>query len=208
MASTPLRQLALPRTPNRPCHHRPELRSVRVQRSPTFFAARCPVPPPSPSCNSRTPGFFNPRILPPNQSHNNNYRNRPHSALPILPPAPHPTTAPLRIVPPHIARWMRIADEVVGRHPFAKPLFERVATPAEIALISSHVHIAWAHDARRLSQPAPVKVLSPARDTLRLFGHLELGATAEGLHLRAKSVDSASNDHSRELNQALSDLHP
>ncbi|PPQ68132.1 hypothetical protein CVT24_002958 [Panaeolus cyanescens] len=65
-------------------------------------------------------------------------------------------------VSPHIAGWARVADHVVGRHPNAQPLSTRVATTAEIELISGHVHIPWAFnpDPNKI-QPTAVKVVPP-----------------------------------------------
>ncbi|KDR72991.1 hypothetical protein GALMADRAFT_212963 [Galerina marginata CBS 339.88] len=68
---------------------------------------------------------------------------------------------PQGIVTAHIAEWNRVADSVVGRHPNAQPLSTRVATQAEIDLISGHVHIPWAFTGKCKSQPMPVKVLKP-----------------------------------------------
>lgn len=61
----------------------------------------------------------------------------------------------------HNAAWMDVADAVVGRHPHARPLHARVATRAEIDIISGHVHIPWAYGASDRPQPVPVKVLKP-----------------------------------------------
>jgi hypothetical protein len=65
---------------------------------------------------------------------------------------------------PHTSDWMQVADHVVGRHPHGKPLSTRVATHAEIALISGHVNIPWAytHTGTKKTQPSPVKVQKPA----------------------------------------------
>ena len=79
--------------------------------------------------------------------------------LPQYEPQPPPPAAQT-LVSPHIAGWMKVADTVVGPHPFAQPLSARVATQAEIDLIGGHVHIPWAFRAK-LSQPVPVKVLQP-----------------------------------------------
>jgi hypothetical protein len=80
---------------------------------------------------------------------------------------------------------MKIADDVVGRHPFAKPLFERVASQAEIDLISDHVQLRWVHDGRR-SQPTAVKVLGPPRDAQKPFGNLEPGPNATAGNIRGE----------------------
>ncbi|KJA17329.1 hypothetical protein HYPSUDRAFT_46523 [Hypholoma sublateritium FD-334 SS-4] len=61
----------------------------------------------------------------------------------------------------HNAAWMDVADAVVGRHPHARPLHARVATRAEIDMISGHVHIPWAYPESDRPQPVPVKVLKP-----------------------------------------------
>lgn len=65
---------------------------------------------------------------------------------------------------PHIAGWMRVADSIVGSHPFAQPLSARVATQTEIDLISGHVHIPWALDRPKTSRPMPVKLQKPIVD--------------------------------------------
>ena len=181
MTSTPLRQmLALPERLNQPSYQL-EDRTIPTQRSPIFFVTRMqsyPVllpPRPNVSHNVPTPGFYNHRVsLLANQCHANHCYH-PHLGLGSTPPPPTPRIA---TVSPHIVGWMKIADEVVGRHPYAKPLLERVASQAEIDLISDHVHIPWAHDARR-SQPTPVKVLGPAQDAQQQFGLLKLSASAE-----------------------------
>jgi len=76
------------------------------------------------------------------------------------PPASSP---PEGFVTPHIAEWMKVADSVVGRHPSARPLRERVATHAEIDLISGHVHIPWVEPPSRKPRgpPTAVMVLGP-----------------------------------------------
>ncbi|PPQ93895.1 hypothetical protein CVT25_007808 [Psilocybe cyanescens] len=78
------------------------------------------------------------------------------------------TTAPQGVVTPHIAEWMKVADSVVGRHPDAQPLCTRVATQAEVDLISGHVHVPWASfrgtggtSATSCQPPVPVKVMRP-----------------------------------------------
>ena len=74
------------------------------------------------------------------------------------PVAPHAA----RHVSPHIVGWVALADSVVGQHPHARPLHSRLATQAEIDMISGHVHIPWAHknDPTR-PQPTAVKVQKP-----------------------------------------------
>ncbi|KAH9475172.1 hypothetical protein JR316_0012283 [Psilocybe cubensis] len=77
---------------------------------------------------------------------------------------PHTSPAQQGIVTPHIAAWMKVADSVVGRHPDAQPLSARVATQAEIDLISGHVHVPWAFNGPGPSgsqPPVPVKVMRP-----------------------------------------------
>ncbi len=76
----------------------------------------------------------------------------------------HPTYRALPLqggVSPHIAGWMRVADSIVGSHPFAQPLSERVATQAEIDLISGHVYIPWALDRPKSSRPMPANLQRP-----------------------------------------------
>ncbi|KAF9039121.1 hypothetical protein BJ165DRAFT_1407357 [Panaeolus papilionaceus] len=74
----------------------------------------------------------------------------------------NPPLASSGVVSPHIAGWAQVADSVVGRHPHTHPLSTRVATQAEIDLISGHVHIPWAFkaDPSRI-QPTAVKVVPP-----------------------------------------------
>ncbi|KAF8197051.1 hypothetical protein BJ912DRAFT_1140689 [Pholiota molesta] len=64
-------------------------------------------------------------------------------------------------VTPHIAGWMAVADAVVGAHPHARPLHTRVATKAEIEMISGHVHIPWAYKVDGRPAPVAVKVQVP-----------------------------------------------
>lgn len=86
--------------------------------------------------------------------------------------SPHSTYRALPLqagVSPHIAGWMRVADSIVGSHPFAQALGARVATQAEIDLISGHVYIPWALDRPKSSQPAQVKLQRP--DTINPSQH-------------------------------------
>ena len=91
--------------------------------------------------------------------------SRPMQIAPRL-GAPHvesfPTPQPVVSAFPHTFAWTQVADHVVGRHPQGKPLITRVATRAEIALISGHVHIPWAYTHAKKNQPVPVKVQKPA----------------------------------------------
>jgi len=73
-----------------------------------------------------------------------------------------PTPQPVVSVSPHTSGWIQVADHVVGRHPYGKPLISRVATQAEIALISGHIHIPWAYTHLKKTQPVPVKIQKPA----------------------------------------------
>ncbi|KAF8804064.1 hypothetical protein BYT27DRAFT_7194787 [Phlegmacium glaucopus] len=73
-----------------------------------------------------------------------------------------PPPRPVVSVSPHTSAWIQVADQVVGRHPHGKPLVTRVATPAEIALISGHIHIPWAYAHVKKPQPVPVKIQKPA----------------------------------------------
>lgn len=52
---------------------------------------------------------------------------------------------------------MKVADSVVGRHPNSQPLYMRVATQAEIDLISGHLHIPWASKGHGRSPMIPIK---------------------------------------------------
>ncbi|KAF8966063.1 hypothetical protein BDZ97DRAFT_1917766 [Flammula alnicola] len=70
-------------------------------------------------------------------------------------------SAPTGVVTPHIAGWMAVADSVVGRHPHAEPLSTRVATKAEIDMISGHVHIPWAYKSGHKPQHVRLKVQKP-----------------------------------------------
>ncbi|KAF9483654.1 hypothetical protein BDN70DRAFT_276847 [Pholiota conissans] len=65
------------------------------------------------------------------------------------------------VVSPHVAGWMAVADSVVGAHPQARPLHTRVATKAEIDMISGHVHIPWAFKVDNRPAPVAVKVQKP-----------------------------------------------
>lgn len=95
--------------------------------------------------------------------------------------APHtkgiPTPQPVLSVLPHIAGWMEVADNVVGGHPHARPLITRIATQAEIALISGHVHIPWAYTPVKKIQPGgPVGIQKPTTSyaTLSIIPSLAL----------------------------------
>jgi len=80
-----------------------------------------------------------------------------------------------------------VADHVVGRHPQGKPLISRVATRAEIALISGHVHIPWAYTHAKKNQPVPVRVQKPAAvyNPLSIVPSLALEdlGNIQGLHI-------------------------
>lgn len=120
--------------------------SFEVEKRPAFFILRQP-----PLLISRDPPKYK-RV------------ERLHISRPmqIAPPldAPHlksmPTPQPVVAVAPHA--WIQVADHVVGRHPLGKPLITRVATQAEINLISGHVHIPWAYPHVKKAQPVPVPV--------------------------------------------------
>src|SRR5260221_4027744 len=192
MTSTPLRQThALPQRLNQPSCQ-PELGTISTPTFPAFFATRMPrypiplVPRPNASYNVPTPGFYNHRVLPPIQIRPNNFYPS-HPALGTLPPP-----LPITIISPHIAGWMNIADDVVGPHPFAKPLFERVPSQAEIDLISDHVQIRWIHNGRQ-SQPTPVTVLGHAHDVQKRFGHLVLSTSVVNTRGRFPLGDDGPN---------------
>lgn len=197
MTSTPLKQMhALPNQP----FCQPELGTISTPR---FFATRMPrypiplVPRPNAPYNVPTPGFYNHRVSPPIQIHPN-HRYRSHSALGTLPPP-----LPITIVSPHIAGWMNIADDVVGPHPFAKPLFERVASQAEIDLISDHVQIGWIHNGRQ-SKPHPVTVSGPAHDIQKGFGHLVPSTSAVNTRGRFLLGDDGPNRFEHHVSHRLS----
>ena len=129
--------------------------SLEVQKRPAFF----PPPRQPPFMINRDPvkrkGIERPSIFRPMRMalrlggdlHLNNV------------PTPQPTVSSL----PHTSAWIQVADHVVGRHPHGMPLSTRVATPAEIALISGHIDIPWAYTLHtKKIQPAPVKVQHPA----------------------------------------------
>jgi hypothetical protein len=99
--------------------------------------------------------------------------------------SPHPTyraLLPLQGgVSPHIAGWMRVADSIVGSHPFAQPLSARVATQAEIDLISGHVYIPWAMDRPKSSHPMPVNLQRPnAINPSQHRGHPDHSVSSQG----------------------------
>jgi hypothetical protein len=151
-----------------------------------------PVPPPhipNASYNGQTSGVYYYQIPPPNHILAN-HQYHPHFAMPMLPP-PLPNSH-IKIISPHIAEWMKIADDVVGPHPSAKPLSERVATQAEIDLISGHIHTRWAHDPKQ-SQPTPVTALGPAHDTQKRFGHLVLSTSVVNTRGRFPFGDDGPN---------------
>lgn len=122
-----------------------------------------------PPNDTRRQGFFSPmRKYPstPRYSNISVYRgaNGLHTPPPLkLVSSSRPPTMPSLSMQTfaHNAAWMELADSVVGRHPNAKPLNNRVATKAEIDMISGHVHIPWAYNISDRPQPIPVKVLKP-----------------------------------------------
>ncbi|KIM44103.1 hypothetical protein M413DRAFT_375038 [Hebeloma cylindrosporum] len=98
------------------------------------------------------------------QGGNGLYHPPPHDGRPayVSHPHSHRTLPPANSVSPHIIGWTRVADSVVGPHPNAQPLSSRIATQAEINMISGHVHIPWAYnDASGRPPPIPVKVQKP-----------------------------------------------
>lgn len=120
-------------------HPRPEQRPSQARRITAFFASirkNTSVPP-------RPGGLY--------QGVNGLYYA---SRSPRTPP-------PENFVSPHVAGWMQVADSVVGQHPHAQPLSSRIATQAEIDMISGHVHIPWAFNDSGRPQPVPVKVQKP-----------------------------------------------
>ncbi|KAF9555931.1 hypothetical protein CPC08DRAFT_110585 [Agrocybe pediades] len=144
-------------------------RSERIMPTSSTFPdvygrqATAPVRPPRPPVMAPTP---NPLRKSPSVPH------RPMAAYnniaSVAPPAAAATrhhrrqyTSPPGVVTPHIAEWMKVADKVVGRHPYAQPLCTRVATQEEVDLISGHVYIPWAYTGPGVTQPTPVKVMKP-----------------------------------------------
>ena len=95
------------------------------------------------------------------QGGNSLYHLPPHDGHPTYVSHPHRTLPPANLVSPHIVGWTRVADFVVGPHPNAQPLNSRIATQAEINMISGHVHIPWAYNDSGRPQPIPVKVQKP-----------------------------------------------
>ena len=126
---------------------------LEVQKRPTFFS----LPRHPPLVISRDPGKHRCMEQSP--------ISRPMRMAPRL-GVPHvksmPIPQPVASTFPHTSAWTQVADHVVGRHPQGKPLISRVATRAEIALISGHVHIPWAYTHAKKNQPVPVKVQKPA----------------------------------------------
>lgn len=124
-----------------------------------------------PAEDHRRHGFFNPvRKYASTPRYSNIHIYRGAHGLHIPPPAKlvtahRPPTMPAlslhTFAAAHNAAWMDVADAIVGRHPHARPLHTRVATRAEVDMISGHVHIPWAYGADERPQPVPVKVLKP-----------------------------------------------
>jgi hypothetical protein len=136
-----------------PLSSRSRSQGLELRKRPTFFS----LPRQPPLMISRGPGkhrgIDRPTISRPMQM-------APRLGAPYLEsmPTPQPAVSAL----PHTSAWTQVADHVVGRHPQGKPLITRVATRAEIALISGHVHIPWAYTHAKKNQPVPVKVQKPA----------------------------------------------
>ena len=135
-----------------PMSSRSRSQGLEVQKHPTFFS----LPRQPPLVISRDPGKHRGIERPP--------IFRPMRMAPRL-GTPHvksmPTLQPVVSTLPHTSAWIKVADHVVGRHPQGKPLITRVATRAEIALISGHVNIPWAYTHAKKNQPVPVKVQKP-----------------------------------------------
>ena len=135
-----------------PTSSRLRSQGLEAQKRPTFFS----VPRQPPLVISRDPckhrGIEQPpisrlmRMAPPLGAPHAKCMSTPQSVVSTL---------------PHTSAWIQVADHVVGRHPQGKPLINRVATRAEIALISGHVHIPWAYTHAKKNQPVPVKVQKP-----------------------------------------------
>lgn len=127
--------------------------SLEVQKRPAFFSQ----PRQPPFVISRDPARRRCIERPP--------ISRPMQIAPRF-DTPHlrgmPTPEAAISVSPHTSGWIQVADDVVGRHPYGKPLITRIATQAEIALISGHVHIPWAFEHLKKTQPVPVKIQKPS----------------------------------------------
>ena len=136
-----------------PLSSRSRSQGLELQKRPTFFS----LPRQPPLVVSRDPGKHR-GIEQPTISHP--MRVAPY--LGALHSKSMPTPQPVVSTLPHTSAWTQVADHVVGRHPQGKPLITRVATRAEIALISGHVHIPWAYTHAKKNQPVPVKVQKPA----------------------------------------------
>ena len=130
----------------RPISSRRRSQSLEVQKRPAFPAF---FPPPPSMINLREPAKHRRIDLDISRPMRMAPRQVGTSYLPAL---------------PHTSAWTQVADHVVGRHPHGMPLSTRVATHAEIALISGHVNIPWAytHTGTKKTQPSPVKVQKPA----------------------------------------------
>jgi hypothetical protein len=135
-----------------PLSSRSRSQGLELQKRPTFFS----LPRQPPLMISRDPGKHRGKERP--------TISRPMRVASHL-GAPHvknmPTPQPVVSAFPHTSAWTQVADHVVGRHPQGKPLITRVATRAEIALISGHVNIPWAYTHAKKNQPVPVKVQKP-----------------------------------------------
>lgn len=182
-----------------PLSSRSRSQGLELEKRPTFFS----LPRQPPLMISRDSGKHR-RIERPTIS-------RPMQIAPCL-GAPHvesfPTSQPVVSAFPHTSAWTQVADHVVGRHPQGKPLITRVATHAEIALVSGHVHIPWAYTHAKKNQPVPVKVQKPAAvyPPLSIVPSLALEdlGNIQGLHIwravnnNAKLFLDKSHPHARE----------
>ena len=163
----------------------------------------------------KRPTFFPPLRKPPLVISGDSAKERPPISRPIQ-MAPRldeshlktmPTSQPVVSALSHTSAWMQVADQVVGRHPHGKPLSTRVATDAEIALISGHVDIPWAYTHTKKIQPVPAKVQKPAAvyAPLSIVPSLALEdlGNIQGLHIwravnnNAKFFKSKSLRHAR-----------
>ena len=181
---------------------------LEMQKRPTFFS----LPRQPPLVISRDPGKRRGIERPP--------ISRPMRVAPRL-GVPHvrsmPTPQPVVSTFPHTSAWTQVADHVVGCHPQGKPLITRVATRAEIALISGHVHIPWAYTHAKKNQPVPVKVQKPPAvyAPLSIVPSLALEdlGNIQGLHIwravnnNAKLFMDKSLRHARE-NIPITPAHP
>ncbi|KAF9530666.1 hypothetical protein CPB83DRAFT_920506 [Crepidotus variabilis] len=157
MASTPASKLKLPRTsPYPPGIVGPPPK----QQAATFFTSTASLRKHSTVSHRPTALYNGVKSFVAPTKPRPTFQARNYGRPPNAPRQP-PKLSSVGEVTPHLAGWMKVADEVVGRHPNAVPLRGRIATQEEIELISGHVHIPWASTESAEHRPIVINLHRP-----------------------------------------------